>query len=46
MPSPDGFVVLQARGRGAEHGVLGQVKVRLEEETGGTDNILVLHVGV
>lgn len=44
MSSPDGFV---APGWGGpEHGVLGQVKVRLEEETGGADSILVLHMGV
>lgn len=32
--------------RGLEHGALGQVKVRLEEETGGVDITLVLHMGV
>lgn len=40
MSSPDGFV---APGWGGpEHGILGQVKVSLEEETGGAESILVL----
>lgn len=31
---------------GPERGALGQVKVRLEEETGGVDISLVLYMGV